>query len=187
MESPESDVFVANCILLAKQTLAPFTFTTSKQEDLDDHLAEISKDLVEVQYEFLVDASGLEAIFEAIFSLPPIQSQQEHQPSPLHTLEVFQPQALMATSQQLDDFLPSALMDAVDYLRELRSPAMVREVTEMAVEKFCADFEMLEDRLVEADEEAEERVNGDGEEGGGRVRLKELFPRSGPEIRVLLS
>merc|ERR1711881_305316 len=131
-----------------------------------------------------VENSGLEPIFEAVFSLPPLEEGAPNvAPTPaseatrLANLEVFQPQALMATSQQLDDSLPSALMDAIDYLRKLRSPSMVREVTEAAAEKFCADFEMLEEGLATVDEALDNMQNGEQEEEE-KPRLRDLFPRT---------
>jgi hypothetical protein len=187
MPPPSSDIFITNCILQAKITIAPYSFVAAKQAQLDEQLTDRSANLIETQYEFFVDNSGLEPIFDAIFALTPIDESSNHvadAAKKLASLDVFQPQALMATSQQLDDFLPSALMDAMDYLRELRSPALVREVTEAAAEKFCADFEMVEERLVAVDQTLE-AAREDGEEE--KPRLRDLFPRTSGEIRVLLS
>ena len=193
MTPPASDVFMANCILQAKATILPYSFVSAKQAELDESLTDLSNNLIETQYEFFVENSGLEPIFEAVFSLPPLEEGAPNvAPTPaseatrLANLEVFQPQALMATSQQLDDSLPSALMDAIDYLRKLRSPSMVREVTEAAAEKFCADFEMLEERLATVDEALDNMQNGEQEEEE-KPRLRDLFPRTSAEIRVLLS
>jgi hypothetical protein len=183
MTPPSSDVFMANCVLQTKMTLAPYSFVSEKQKDLTDALDKLSSSLIETQYEYFVDNSGLEPIFDAVFSL----SDSADDLSKLPTLEVFRPQALMATSQQLDDFLPSALMDAMDNLKLLRSPALIREITEAAAEKFCSDFEMVESKLIAADElatkEEDEASGGEAEE----PRLRSLFPRTSGEIRVLLS
>jgi hypothetical protein len=181
---PLSDLFMANCVLQAKMTLAPYPFVADKQQELDDILEQRSSNLIETQYDFFVDNSGLEPIFDAIFSL----SETADDLARIHALEVFQPQALMATSQQLDDFLPSALMDAMDHLKQLRSPALVREITEAAAEKFCSDFEMLESKLFAADELTETGANGQAEsDEEEKPRLRDLFPRTSAEIRVLLS
>jgi hypothetical protein len=61
-------------------------------------------------------------------------------------------------SQQLDDFLPSALVDASDNLKRIHSPAMVKSITEEAVEAFCRDFAFVESVIMGADE-ARERVS----------------------------
>jgi hypothetical protein len=183
MASPSSDVFMANCILQAKITLAPFSFVSGKQQELNKILHERSSNLIETQYEWFVDNSGLEPIFDAIFSL----SESAEDLAKISTLDVFQPQALMATSQQLDDFLPSALMDAMDHLKQLRSPALIREVTEAAAEKFCSDFEMVESKLIAADEFVSLDDQEEENEAEGKPRLRGLFPRTSGEIRVLLS
>jgi hypothetical protein len=84
---------------------------------------------------------------------------------------------LASASQKLDDFLPSALLDAMDRLKHLHDPRLARRVTEEAAERFCAKFEELEERLDTMDDE-----NGFAEEG-----LRAVFPRTTAEIRVLLS
>ena len=134
---------------------------------------------------------------------PPTTPQPFHQ---ILTLPALQPAALSTSSQQLDDFLPSALMDAADNLKRVQNPALVKSVTEEAVEAFCRDFEFVEGMIVGADEVRGQRKGGDGaEEGKGsdedeqegdedededeeeQWSLRVLFPRTTGEIRVLLS
>ncbi|KIW05665.1 uncharacterized protein PV09_03529 [Verruconis gallopava] len=183
MSPPLSDMFMVNCILQAKMTLAPYSFVASKQAELDKILDQCSKNLIEIQYEFFVDNSGLEPIFDAIFSLADSKEDLAKIPG----LEVFQPSALMAASQQLDEFLPSALMDAMDHLKQLESPVTVRNITEAAAEKFCADFEIVESKLIAADKLEEGRDGKENEPEYEKPRLRDLFPRTSDEIRVLLS
>lgn len=92
---------------------------------------------------------------------------------------------------------------------------MVRDVTERAAGLFCEDFEGVVERLEavdrllfsraendgveesegeeereEREEEGEEEEDGDereGKDGAGKVRLRAMYPRTGAEIRVLLS
>ncbi len=85
-------------------------------------------------------------------------------------------------------------MDAMENLKGLDNVRVAREVTADAAERFCEDFEFVEGRVEGADmvsgrgeDEEEER---EWEEQGGRERgilLRELFPRTTDEIRVLLS
>jgi DNA-directed RNA polymerase subunit F len=56
----------------------------------------------------------------------------------------------------------------------------VRGVVEDATERFCEVFEEVEERVVEGDE-------GVDEEEEDAVLLREVFPRTSGEIRVLLS
>ncbi len=83
----------------------------------------------------------------------------------------------------LDDFLPSALMDAVERLKHLQDSKLAQDITEEAAEKFCVDFEHVEEMLMLADELAEQQ-HGESDEFQS---LRALFPRTSGEIRVLLS
>jgi hypothetical protein len=114
-----------------------------------------------------------------IQALAPLADTKEDLQS-IRTLETFQPDALTQASQTLDDFLPSALMDAMENLKDLQSSKLARNITEEAAEKFCDDFEQVEEKLIAADEILEE-VDDDGS------ALGPLFPRTSAEIRVLLS
>jgi len=142
------------------------------------------------------------------------QPQQQTRPNlaEIANLPAFQPAALAATSQQLDDFLPSALVDATDNLKRVRSAGLVKSVTEEAVEAFCRDFEFVESMIIGADEAMGRRRldvsssasssssraddgDADGEkedeedemEEEEKYSLRALFPRTMGEIRVLLS
>ena len=99
-----------------------------------------------------------------------------------------QPAALIETSRRLDDFLPSALMDAMENMKWIQDSEIAKQITEDAAEKFCTDFEHVEHKLTLADELASPD-HGVGHEliGGGSEGLRVLFPRTTGEIRVLLS
>jgi hypothetical protein len=104
----------------------------------------------------------------------------------LASREAFQPQALRDASQILDDFLPSALMDALENLKHIQSSRLAREITEEAADRFCEDFEFVEERITLADDftERAENIEESTEEIFG---LRALFPRTSGEIRVLLT
>jgi conserved oligomeric Golgi complex subunit 6 len=73
-------------------------------------------------------------------------------------------------------------MDAMENLKDLQSSKLAREITEEAADKFCDDFEQVEEKLIAADELLEEV-----DDGSALEPLRALFPRTGAEIRVLLS
>lgn len=177
----DADIFAANYLLLAREALLPHKFTGQNIQTLNNAINTYASNLIESQYHYFLEASGLAPVISALSTL----SDSPAEVAKIPTLEPFQPNNLVAASQTLDDFLPSALMDAMENLRQLRSPRMVREITEEAAEKFCVDFEGLETRILAVDELRADELEGDGDEE--KVVLKDLLPRTSGEIRVLLS
>ena len=176
--SPNSSVFLVNCIGAAKDSLSPFDFTRGRIKDLEARLEAEGRRLVVSQYAFFRTESGLDSLMTA---LQPLTGQKEDIRK-AKSLEEVQASELVEASQALDDFLPSALMDAMENLKHLHDSRLARDITEEAAEKFCDDFEHTEEVLILADELAEEEA--DGEEFQS---LRALFPRTSGEIRVLLS
>ena len=190
VEEPQKSIFKVNCLMGVKATLVPYDFTKEKVAALDDTIDEYAVNLVDHQHAFFLHTSGLHPLLVA---LAPLSDSEEDLRS-VAGLEPFQPQALTDSSQALDDFLPSALMDAMDNLKLLKESKMAEQITEEAASRFCEDFEFVEEKLAAADELLEDQVKPDeeGEEGesgkvNGPVKLRTLFPRTSGEIRVLLS
>ncbi|KAK0113826.1 Golgi transport complex subunit 6 [Cadophora gregata] len=177
LPAPSDAIFSINCLLCARSTLAPFDFTVSRIEEIDESIEKYSTILTKSQYAFFLTSSALQPLIQA---LDPLDTSKDDLRS-IRTLEAFQPAALSQAGQILDDFLPSALMDATENLKKLQSSKLVAEITEKAAEKFCDDFEEVEEKLNAADEIWEE----EGEEG--EEPLRALFPRTSGEIKVLLS
>jgi len=186
LQEPGNCIFVVNCLLATEKTLAPFDFTGERVVEIDDTIEEHVVKLVEYQHAFLVHASGLQPL---IVALAPLSTSKEDLAS-IPSLEPVQPQALSDTSQILDDFLPSALMDATDNLKRLQSSRIVQEITEEAAGRFCEDFEFVVGKIVAVDElrAGNGQDNEDSkEEEEEQPLLRALFPRTSAEIRVLLS
>ena len=211
-DEPITSIFLANCIIAVKSTLSPYDFVQARISELETQLASINSTLTDYQHAYFLHTSGLHPLLVA---LTPLDDNPESLLK-IPTLPPFQHQPLSDASQTLDEFLPSALMDAIQNLRGLVSMKFAQEITAAAAEKFCEDFEFVEGRLgrvdelmeqreEEGDEEEEEEegkkeVDGEkekreeGEERGERgkekeevVPLRSLFPRTSGEIRVLLS
>jgi hypothetical protein len=174
--SPSSAIFSINCLLAARNILAPFDFTTQRLSSIQETISEHANRLIEYQYSFFRNNSALQPLLQA---LAPLSDTKEDLKS-IRSLETFQPEPLTQASQTLDDFLPSALMDAMENLKQLQSSKLAREITEAAAERFCDDFEQVEEKLIAADETLEE-------EEDEKEPLRAFFPRTGGEIRVLLS
>jgi hypothetical protein len=222
-------IYRTNILLAARATVQPFSFASATHiAPLSTALSTLRTNLLDVQHQFLLETSGLQTLLEALepFSntakdeteTQDEQSEKPDQQKPqladLARLAAFQPKALVASSQQLDDFLPSALMDATDNLKRVQSASIVQSVTEDAVEAFCRDFEFVEGMIIAADEARgmtqvtlgtggsvisgrsgrSSRRPGAGEDRGEdedeneeQWSLRSLFPRTTGEIRVLLS
>ena len=87
-------------------------------------------------------------------------------------------------------------MDAAEEVKRLTSVALARELTGEAAERFCQDFEGLEEWITKADETTRSIEGKEGASSGEQVQendnsrptmLRDLFPRTGEEIRILLS
>jgi hypothetical protein len=180
LEVPKSAIFEINCLLAARAILGPFDFTTERVAEIQDNIEEYATGLIEHQYSFFRNNSALQPLLQA---LAPLSDSKEDLKS-IRSLETFKPEALTQASQTLDDFLPSALMDAMENLKHLQSSKLAREVTEAAAERFCDDFEQVEEKLIAADEIWEEEED---DAVAGAEPLRALFARTSGEIRVLLS
>ena len=167
MQSRNGAIFLINCMLCAVSCLRAFDFTQQRAQKLREKVSHEAKRLVDSQYSFFRQGSGLDLLFTAL------EAQKAKEPPQLDK------DGLSQASQRLDDFLPSALMDAMDNLKHLQDSKLSREITEEAVERFCNDFERLEQAVIEEDGESD-----DEEESG---ELRSVFPRTTAEIRVLLS
>lgn len=223
-------IYRTNVLLAARATISPFEFASATHiAPLSTALSTLRTNLLDIQHEFLLGTSGLQVLLDALEPFSKRSDDPEadtetrneaenadrHIPhlADLADLPAFQPDSLVASSQQLDDFLPSALMDATDHLKRVQSASLVQSVTEDAVEAFCRDFEFVEGMIIAADEArgmtqvslgtGESVISGrsgrstrrtESEKGGGEDNEKEgqwslrsLFPRTTGEIRVLLS
>ena len=178
---PSNSIFLVNCLLVARRTLTRFDFTGTHTQQLQTKLDEERRQLVESQYGFFRVESGLDDLIESLAAL----KENKEDVAKVLSLDAVQIPSLTLASQTLDNFLPSALMDAVENLKNLQDSGLARDITEEAAEKFSVDFEHVEVMLTLADDIAEQ-----ASDGGGNIdvqSLRAVFPRTSGEIRVLLS
>lgn len=198
LETPANNIFLLNCHLATKKTLQPFDFTHSVIEQIDQSIESSTDKLIDYQHAFFLHVSGLHPLLTALIPLTDSPADL----AKIHSLPPFQQTALTEASQTLDDFLPSGLMDALDNLKRLRDTKLAGDITSEAADRFCEDFDFVEGRLAAGDEMLageEEDAEGSDEEAERKDRreaqqrrldavpLKELYPRTSGEIRVLLS
>jgi len=184
VDEPGKSIFLANCFLAIKSTLSTRDFVQGRISELDEQLENLTFMLTEYQHAFFLHTSGLHPLLAA---LAPLDDSPDSLLT-IPTLPPFQTQPLTDASQTLDEFLPSALMDAMENLKRLSSTKIAQEITAEAAERFCEDFEFVEGKLGALDEL---REGNDGEgiagEKNDAMPWRSLFPRTGGEIRVLLS
>lgn len=210
-------IYLTNIHLSARSAISEYPFASATHlKPLSTAISDLRMALLDIQQQCLLQSSGLQVLLTALEAFSPSpnqptsqtvtetsQSQQQQPPNiaEIANLPAFQPEALIATSQQLDDFLPSALMDATENIKRVQSATFIKSITEEAIEAFCRDFEFVEGMIIGADEargkvdiaekdsEAGAPSEKSTEDGDGEKdwSLRALFPRTTGEIRVLLS
>lgn len=123
---------------------------------------ELKDDLAETQHSFLQHESGIIPILNAIQAWAEADASIS---TPFTSLPVFQVEALSTSAAQLDNFLPSALMDLLNNVKLLLNKGLAKDVAHEAAERFYKDFEVIEEAVLRADEESQERRAERGWEG----------------------
>ena len=183
-EEPVTSIFTINCLLAAKDVLSAWDYASERIMVIDDKLDESASKLIDYQHVFFLQTSGVHPLLVA---LAPLTDSDEDLRA-IYRLEPFQEQALADSSQILDDFLPSALMDATENLKRLQDLKMAEDITAEAALRFCEDFEHVESRVAAADDLEQRGTEGTLENGTEKhAPLKATYPRTSGEIRVLLS
>ncbi|KAI9797887.1 MAG: Golgi transport complex subunit 6 [Piccolia ochrophora] len=181
LTEPRSSMFVLNCCFAARDVLVPFPFTEKRAAGIYEAVQKHTAKLIEYQHAYFLHTSGLHSLVAALASISDSVADLRSIPS----LGPFGPDSLPDIAQTLDDFLPSALLDASENLKRLKSSKMAYELTEEAASRFCEDFEFIERKIMAADEVTTK--DGIEQEGEETIDLRSMFPRTSGEIRVLLS
>ncbi|KAM0256979.1 hypothetical protein ACHAQJ_004680 [Trichoderma viride] len=162
MTYPEGGIFIVNCKLAAALCLESFESTGFRANQIRENISRDVVNLVDNQHVVFRQRSGLDTLLNCLDN---------------DNLAAVTPASVIQASQELDDFLPSALMDAMDRLKGLQDSEIARDIIEQAAEMFCADFERLEEAI------ASQYDDEDASNPDGAMR----FSRTSAEIRVLLS
>ncbi|PFH55026.1 hypothetical protein XA68_11015 [Ophiocordyceps unilateralis] len=158
LRHPHDTIFVLNCELAAAKIIKKFKFLHKEMNMLQNETSIEAEKLIAYQTRSFRTSSGL-----------------DHLLTEPHNINE---KALEEASQQLDNFLPSAVMDAMERLDCLLDAELSRFVIQAAAHRFYDDFEQLERSIEQIDKKG---VGTDG------PRLRTYFPRTLAEIRVLLS
>jgi len=180
-EEPAHSIFLLNCLLATRAEFSDQDFVQKQGSRIEDQISICTTALVDYQHAFFLHHSGLHPLVAALALLP---DESPRELSRIAGFPSFQPTALRNASQRLDEFLPSALMDAMDNLKHLINKHLGSEVTAEAAERFCEDFDFVEGKLTMLDDIVESDAGRPEED---RFQLRTIFPRTSGEIRVLLS
>lgn len=184
-EEPLHSTCLINCFQAAQATLSGYDFVQQKISGLEEDITQHMTHLIDFQHSYLLHSSGL---YPMIAALAPLSELSSNTVLSMQTIPVLQPAALQHASQILDEFLPSALMDAKENLKNLANKQLASNITAKAAQRFCEDFEFIEGRLAALDqsEQTAKSVQG-GTAPSQATLLRQFFPRTSGEIRVLLS
>lgn len=182
LPEPQSHCFLINCLLATTQRLSDYAFAQDKIKTLDRKVQERGAVLSEYQHSWFLRSSGVKPLVDTLSQLGDSQDSIRL----LKSSSAFSPESVLDTRQTLDDFLPSALTDALENLGQLKSSALTHEITDEAVRWFFADFERVEEAIVAASTDMEAQRENESE-GDREPSLREIFPRTSEDIRILLS
>lgn len=171
LRAPDSHVFALNCLGVTKETLRKFPFA-DRTDELQPRIQDHEQQLEHSVHSWFLRESALDGLIRDVTT-------------PDDLVRAYKdPSQLADSAQRLDAFLPTATDDARTFLAQLQDRAMARRVIENAAERFCEDFEQVEEMIVAADDKRLALANGEMEE---EAMLRDVFPRTVGEIRVLLS
>ncbi|KAM3501430.1 hypothetical protein MY10362_005566 [Beauveria mimosiformis] len=135
MPTLRSSIYLINCRLALANCFKKSNLAKEREEQLMTLIDEEAAILTDSQLAFFHRGSGL-------YDLITIIKQRANSDADSITAD-----KLSASSTELDHFLPSAYIDALERLGELQDSSLARKITEEAAERFCEDFELLEKHI----------------------------------------
>ena len=159
------------------------SYTAGRVLEMDETIEDQEKLLVNAVHSWFVAESGMHYLLEALQPYLQWRTAEQVQKASKHRL--LRAETLAETGQQLDVFLPTAMEDARSFIKNLHDKAMLRRICETAADRFTEQFEAVERLFIAIDEL--ELSSVDQKEQDDQVLLRDVFPRTSDEIRVLLS
>jgi maltodextrin utilization protein YvdJ len=182
MGAPQSQILAINCLLATTETLKGRSFTEDKISEIEETVQERFERLVETVITWFESESGLKRLFDSLDEYKNTKLDQGI--SGIRKLREMQPDRLADMAQKLDAFLPGAMEDARAFIGKLAEKRMVRKVCEDASNVFVGKFESAERIMIGLDDMTLAEQGEEVEEG---MLIRDMFPRTSDEIKVLLS
>lgn len=186
MNSPQGQILSFNCLLAIKSALKGYSFTAARITEIEKTMQEHAERLVQTVHAWFLTESGVRPLIDDLepFTHAKLSGQEET----VRSLATLQPQRLMSMAQRLDAFLPSAMEDARTFIGQLEDKRLLRDICDRAADMFVEQYEAVEELLVALDEMEIARRGSPVEGSDDEARLlRDLFPRTSDEMKVLLS
>lgn len=185
--TPHGAVFATNCLSAARGALGGYAFTAEKKAELEDTIEEVVERLEDAVHHWFLRESGLKPLVDEFENWEPDLVALEF--DRLEQFEVLEPERLARMARELDAFLPGAMEDARAFVGQVEDKVVVRRVCERAADRFVVEFEKLEAILRRVDEVRLEKEDKreDRDEEDEVLLVRDVFPRTSDEIKVLLS
>ncbi|KAF4554524.1 Conserved oligomeric Golgi complex subunit 6-like protein [Elsinoe fawcettii] len=183
LEGVERAVFGLNCLGRVLEVLRGVTYVRGRVDKVEGMIDGLRERAVEFVKLWMMQESGMGELFKDL--QPWLSGDEKMDVDKLKGLEALQPEDIADAAQQLDAFLPTSMEDARAYLGKLRDRALARQICEEAADEFVEVFEGVEKILDVVDERLLQEQEDRGVEDP--TSLRDVFPRTGAEIRVLLS
>ncbi|KAF2227692.1 oligomeric Golgi complex subunit 6 [Elsinoe ampelina] len=183
LEGVERVVFGLNCFGRVGEVVRGLGYVRGRAERVEGLMEGLKGRAVELVREWIVRESGMGEVFVTL--KPWLENDEGLDLGKVRSLEVLQEDKLGEVAQQLDAFLPTSIEDARAYIGNLKDRALARAICEEAADDFVEMFEGVERMLDLVDEQLMKEKEEKDEED--RTFLRDVFPRTGDEIKVLLS
>ncbi|KAK9460039.1 oligomeric Golgi complex subunit 6, partial [Lipomyces oligophaga] len=157
----DKDMFMINSTDAIIAVLELYPFTKAKVNEYNKQIQEHIKSLVGTEYNIFLRDSTLGPVLKAIID--------KAEDISFESIPELQEENIGQLAIALDEFLPSALMDAQTRLQRLGSPRLGNTIIQEAARMFVKDFEKVDNTIIE-------------DLGISRT----LFPRTVAEVKVLL-
>ncbi|TKX23751.1 conserved oligomeric Golgi complex subunit 6 [Elsinoe australis] len=183
LEGLDRTVFGLNCFGRVGEVLRGTTYVRGRTEKVEKLSEALKERAVEDVKQWMIHESDMRALFHAL--RPYLDGEGSLDVEEVKQLSALQPESLSAVAQQLDAFLPTSMEDARSFIGKLRDRALAREICEESADEFVEMFEQLERIFQRLDEET--LRNQEDKDEDEVALLRDVFPRTGDEIKVLLS
>lgn len=185
MSSPQAQTLAINCLLAAKSVLGGSEFTTWRLDDIDESIREQAERLVQAVHRWFLTESGLGPLMDDLE--PYMGAKLAGQEQDIRQVRSLQPDRLASMARRLDAFLPGALEDGRAYVGQIDDRRLLRETCEHAADMFVEQYEGVEALLTALDDMDVARREHSDDESEEAPLLRDLFPRTSDELKVLLS